>query len=80
MKLQVMNFGWLALVGWFCCLYTYILNMICYHILLIILLNKPKLTFGPQLNDFNYFYLTQIILFTINYLFAHRLMVLSISM
>ena len=49
--------------------YTYILNnMICEHILLITFLNEFELiSFGIQLNGFKYFYLTWIILFTINY-------------
>ena len=43
--------------------------MIYKHILLIIFFNKPEI-FGTQLNDFKYFYLTQIILFTITRLFT----------
>ena len=40
--------------------------MICKHILLITFLNKPELIFfRTQLNGFKYFYLTQIILYTI---------------
>ena len=46
--------------------------MICKHILLIIFLNEPELIIlGTQLNGFKYCYLIQIILFTINNLFAH---------
>ena len=46
--------------------------MICKHILLVTFLNKSEFTFFfAQLNDFKYFYLTQIILFTINHLFFH---------
>ena len=46
--------------------------MICKYILLITFLNKPELIFCTELNGFKYFYLTQIILFTINHLFAHK--------
>ena len=41
------------------------------HILLITILNEPKLIFSTQLNGFKYFYQIQIMLFTINHLFAH---------
>ena len=44
--------------------------MICKHILLITFLNEPELIFCTQLNGFKYFYLPQIIIFTINHLFA----------
>ena len=43
--------------------------MISKHILEITFLNEPELIFfGTQLNGFTYFYLIQLILFTINYL------------
>ena len=46
--------------------------MISQYILLIIFLNELKLIFCAQLNRFTYFYLTGIILFTNNSLFAHN--------
>ena len=46
--------------------------MICKHILLPTFLNKPELIFLTQLNSFKYFYLTWVILFAINHLFAHN--------
>ena len=61
-------------------LYTYVLNMICKHILLITFLKKPELIFYTQLNGFKYFYLTGIIPFTINHLFAHSEIVSKIAM
>ena len=50
--------------------------MICRDILLITFLDDPELIFFIQLNDFTYFYLVQIIVFTINHLFAHSFQVL----
>ena len=52
-------------------LYTYILNMICNHILLITFFNESELIFITQLNGFKYFFLTRIILFATNLFFAH---------
>ena len=49
----------------------YIRYMISKHILHIIFLNEPEHNFFAQLNGFTYFYQIQIILFTINHLFAH---------
>ena len=45
--------------------------MICKCILLITFLNEPELIFFTQSNGFKHFYLTQIILITINNLYAH---------
>ena len=53
--------------------------MIFKHISYITFLNEPELIFWLQLNDVTYFYLIRIILFTINYLFAHSLMLSSIA-
>ena len=50
-------------------LYIYIKYMICKYIVLITFLNKPELIFA-SLNGFSYFCPMQIILFTINNLFA----------
>ena len=50
-------------------IHIYQIYIICKHILLI-----------AQLNGFKYCYKIRIILFTINYLFAHSYMVLSIAM
>ena len=47
------------------------LELICLHTCIVIV--------SRQLNGFNYCYLTLIILFNINYLFAHSEMVLSIA-
>ena len=55
--------------------YTYMLNMIYKHILLIIYLNEPELIFYSQLNGFKYFYQTQIILFTVYHWFTHSKMI-----
>ena len=41
--------------------------MICKHILLMIFLNESELIFFTQLKGFKYFYLTRIILLTINF-------------
>ena len=46
---------------------------------MITFLNEPVLLFA-QLNGFKYFYLTQIILFMVNHLFAHIWTVSSIAM
>ena len=55
--------------------------MISKHISLKTYLNKPKdVFFFIQLNDFTNIYVIRIILITINHLFAHSLMFLSISM
>ena len=53
--------------------------MICLPILLITFLNEPEPFFCIQLNGFKYFYQIQMILFTINHLFAHSYMVSSIA-
>ena len=53
--------------------------MIFKHILLIAFLNKPEQLFCTHLNGFKYFYLTRIILFTINHLFLDSQMVSSIA-
>ena len=54
--------------------------MISKHIFAIIFLNESELiSFCIQLNGFTYFYLKQIILFTINPLFEHCLTFSSIS-
>ena len=53
--------------------------MISKHILLIIL-NKTELIFFAQLKVFPYFYLIQIIRFTINQMLAHSSMFLRIVM
>ena len=54
--------------------------MISQHILLITFWNEPGIIFFySQLNGFSYFYQIQIILFTINHLFANRLMFSSIA-
>ena len=50
----------------------YIKYMICKFILLITFLNEPQLIFCTHLNGFTYFYLIQIILFTIYPLFSHK--------
>ena len=56
--------------------------MISKHILEITFSNEPELIFHfcMQLNGFTYFYLMWIILFTIDYLFTHTLMISSIAM
>ena len=54
--------------------------MISKHIFSITFLNKPELIFFTQLNDFTYYYLIWIIIFSINHLFAHSLMFSSIAM
>ena len=46
--------------------------MICKHMFLITFLNEAEHIFSTQLNGFKYFYQIQIILFTINHLFAHK--------
>ena len=46
-------------------LYVYVKYMISKYILLITFSNEPELIISTQLNDFTYFYLIQIILFTI---------------
>ena len=51
---------------------TEILKTVCVHILLTTSLNEPRLIFSTQLNSLKYFFLTQIILFTSNHLFAPR--------
>ena len=62
-------------------LYKYILNIyIWLVIMLITFLNESEHIFCTQLNDLQYIYLIQIILFTINHLFAHGYMVSSIAM
>ena len=48
-----------------------LVNTLPKHILLITFLNESELIFFAQLNGFKYFYQVEIILFTINYLFAH---------
>ena len=53
--------------------------MICKHILLITFLNEPDLIFCTQSNDFNYRYLTLIILFDIYHLSANSVVVTSIT-
>ena len=51
--------------------YIYILSIFCKYILLITFLNEPELIFyGKQLNGFKYFYLSSIILVTVNPLSA----------
>ena len=52
-------------------LYTYILNMICKRFVDNIFKWAWTQFFFAQLNGFKHFYLTWIILFTINNLFAH---------
>ena len=51
-----------------------------YKYILLTFLNEPELIFCAQLNGFKYFHQIQIILFTINHLFAHSKIVLSIAM
>ena len=53
--------------------------MICKHILLIKFLNKAEFIFFTQLNGSNYYYLTLIILFNINHLFAYNEIVICIA-
>ena len=48
--------------------------MISKHFLSITFLSEAELIFFTQLNRFTYFYQIQIILFTIDYLFAYNLM------
>ena len=47
--------------------------MISKHIFLIAFLNEPELIFTQQLNNFTYFYITRLILFTINHFFPYIL-------
>ena len=54
--------------------------MISKHILSIRFLKISELNFFPELNGFTYFSLILIILFTINPLFAHSLILSSIAM
>ena len=54
--------------------------MISKHILWITFLNEPELIFVTRLYSFTYFYLIQIILFSINPLFVHSLLLSSIAM
>ena len=45
----------------------------------LVCLNTSIAIVSPQLNGFSYFYLTQIILFNINHLFAHSEVATSIT-
>ena len=77
--LNIYDLVWLCFMAYHHCrifnakssLYIYIKYMISQHILEITFLNEPELIFCTQLNGFTFFSLIQIILFTINHLFAH---------